>query len=91
MTFTEAFGSPGTIAEGCNTYGYALSAVHYPTREAAARELSVFLGWEVAPARLCEDAARFQFAPEGMEGDSPGWWLGASGKGSKPVWALWLE
>lgn len=83
--FDDVFRAPLCLGD---REGFAVSAERY-SREAAAEEISMALDRPVDPAELAEDRARYQFPPEGMEGEN-GWWLGASGKGSKPVWVLWL-
>lgn len=82
--FSREFSEPVPFSEGA----LALSAETF-TREEAAGLFAHYLERPVAPADLVADRVRWQFAPEGMtedDGPNPGWWLGASGRGSKPVW-----
>ena len=90
--FNRAFSEPFLFCDG----SYVLSAELYTF---AADYVAAFrryfeedgLPWEFDYSRVRSDAVRFQFPPEHVARElssGPCWMLGATGKGSKPVWVL---
>ncbi len=86
MKFAEYFNGPQYFSHGA----YVISGEY--SREDAALLFSAETGATVAPDELTADRVRFGFPPESVAGydsfDGAIWYTGASGKGSKPVWAL---
>jgi hypothetical protein len=80
--FDKYFKEPSYFSDG----SYVLSG--NLTKDAAALQLSLYMGEHISPDSLELDRVRYGFAPpetEGMAGESC-WYTGARGKGSRPVW-----
>ena len=90
--FNQAFSEPMGFCDG----SYVLSAELYPHDADAVAEFRRFfedgsLPWHFDYSRVQLEAVRFSFPPDDVRrelGNRPVWMLGASGKGSKPVWVL---